>query len=186
MTKHQQSVKNWMQKAGIEVPTSPAIPSFEDRTLCAKLLLEETMETINKGLGLLIIAPDSCCSYALKVGDLEFLAYHQNHHGATAADDPSLVETADGLGDTKYVCNYIANKHGIDLEPVEAEVCRSNDSKFQWTRQELEEAAEKGWRIVTLDGGETVVRDQTGKIRKPPSYSPANIAPILEAQKGPQ
>jgi|SRR5271165_4477122 len=70
-----------------------------------------------------------------------------------------LVAVADALGDLMYVILGYAVAHGIDLEPIFQEVHRSNMSKF-------------------IDGH----RRENGKWIKGPSYSPANLQPIIEAQ----
>jgi predicted HAD superfamily Cof-like phosphohydrolase len=70
-----------------------------------------------------------------------------------------LTETADALGDLLYVLLGAAVACGIDLEPIFQEVHRSNMSKF-------------------IDGH----RDPGGKWIKGPSYSPANLKPILDIQ----
>jgi predicted HAD superfamily Cof-like phosphohydrolase len=81
-----------------------------------------------------------------------------------ALNDRDLVETADALADLLYVVLGTAVACGIDLGPVFAEVHRSNLSKF-------------------IDGH----RREDGKWCKGPSYSPANLRPIIERQmKGEQ
>jgi predicted HAD superfamily Cof-like phosphohydrolase len=69
-----------------------------------------------------------------------------------------LVEIADALGDILYVTLGAAETCGIDLEPIFMEVHRSNMSKV---------------------GG---YKREDGKWVKPATYSPACIAPILDAQ----
>ncbi len=70
-----------------------------------------------------------------------------------------LVEVADALGDLLYVVLGTAVSCGIDLEPIFNEINRSNMSKF-------------------IDGH----RRADGKWIKGPSYSPANLKPIIDAQ----
>ena len=70
-----------------------------------------------------------------------------------------LVECADAIADLLYVTYGTANALGIDIEPVWDEVQRSNLTKF-------------------IDG----YRRKDGKWMKGPSYSPANIAPIIQKQ----
>ncbi len=71
-----------------------------------------------------------------------------------------LVEVADALTDIDYVNLGAAIAYGLDLEPFQKEVQRSNMSKF-------------------IDGH----RREDGKWVKGPSYSEANLAPILEKQQ---
>jgi len=73
--------------------------------------------------------------------------------------EPSLVQAADATGDLQYVVVGTDVAMGIDGEPVWQEIHRSNMTKF-------------------IDG----YRRDDGKWIKGPSYSPANIAAILDAQ----
>jgi len=73
-----------------------------------------------------------------------------------------LHEVADAIGDLLYVVYGTAIAYGIDIEPIFAEIHRSNMSKF-------------------IDG----YRRADGKWVKGPSYSPANLEPIIEAQQNP-
>lgn len=68
----------------------------------------------------------------------------------------NIVEVADAIGDLLYVVLGAANAYGIDIEPIFNEIHRSNMSKF-------------------IDGH----RREDGKWVKGPSYSPANLTPIL-------
>jgi len=79
-----------------------------------------------------------------------------------AAQARNLVEMADALADVIYVALGAAVSLGIDLAPVFEEVHRSNMTK------------------VWSDG--QVRRREDGKVIKPPTYSPANIAQELERQ----
>lgn len=71
----------------------------------------------------------------------------------------NIVGIADALGDLLYVVIGTAVTYGIDLEPIFQEIHRSNMTKF-------------------IDGH----RREDGKWIKGPSYSPANLEPILEQQ----
>jgi predicted HAD superfamily Cof-like phosphohydrolase len=74
-----------------------------------------------------------------------------------AADRTDFVEMVDALADILVVTYGTAVEMGVDLEPVFAEVHRSNMSK---------------------DGG----KDAGGKILKGPNYSPPDIPAELEQQ----
>lgn len=78
--------------------------------------------------------------------------------GAYQQVTDKLAEVADGLGDLLYVVLYTANIYGIDMEPIFQEIQRSNMSKAGGTK------------------------DKHGKLIKPPTYSPANIGPIIRSQ----
>lgn len=70
-----------------------------------------------------------------------------------------IFETADAIGDLLVVVLGTAVACGIDIQPVWDEIHRSNMSKF-------------------IDG----YRREDGKWMKGQSYSPANLAPIIESQ----
>lgn len=159
-----------MEKAGVEMPI-PLNSDIAARELCAKLIIEEVFETIKKGLGLSILHAN--CLQPVRLQDLEFM---EN-------DTPNMVELADGIGDSKYVLNYTATKFGLNMEPIEAEILRSNNSKFTWTKRELEWAMSEGYTVFELQGGLHRVENAAGKIMKPPGYSKANLAPIIAQQE---
>lgn len=71
----------------------------------------------------------------------------------------NLIGVADGLADLIYVVLGTAVEYGIDLEPIFNEVHRSNMTK--------------------VDGH----LNEFGKWIKPDNYSPANLEPILIAQR---
>lgn len=78
----------------------------------------------------------------------------------TAINPTNLVEAYDAILDLMVVVIGTGVALGLDLEPGWAEVHRSNMSKF-------------------IDG----FRRDDGKWIKGPSYSPANLAPLIEEQK---
>lgn len=73
-----------------------------------------------------------------------------------------LVGVADGIADLMYVTAGTSVSYGIDIAPIFIEVHRSNMSK------------------VWPDG--TVHRRADGKVEKPPTYSPADLEPLLIKQ----
>lgn len=75
-------------------------------------------------------------------------------------NDPSIVDAYDAVLDLTVVTLGVGVAMGADLEPGWREVHRSNMTKF-------------------IDGH----RRSDGKWVKGPSYSPANLQPILEAQQ---
>jgi len=76
-----------------------------------------------------------------------------------AAFQHNVVETADALGDLLYVVLGAAVSHGIEIVPIFEEIHRSNMTKF-------------------IDGH---LRED-GKWVKGPSYTPANLAPLIQLQ----
>ena len=145
MTKEQQNVRDFMLKAEQQVPLRPVIPSLEVRILRAKLIMEEASELIIKGLGLHF-------DFLFDNNELDW-SFWEHKKG------PNIVEIADGCGDLSVVNDGTALACGLDMEPIRAEIDRSNMSKF-------------------IDGH----RREDGKWIKGPSYSPANLEPIIEAQ----
>jgi predicted HAD superfamily Cof-like phosphohydrolase len=80
----------------------------------------------------------------------------------TACMENNRVEIADAIGDMLYLIIGTAYKHGLDAEElgkVMDEIHRSNMSK--------------------LHNGE-VVKTSVGKVVKPDTFSPPNIAEVLE------
>ena len=70
-----------------------------------------------------------------------------------AARDGNLVKVADAIADLLYVVYGTAVSYGIDIEPVFAEVHRSNMSK----------------------GDPEIIRAPNGKVLKGANWSPPNI-----------
>jgi predicted HAD superfamily Cof-like phosphohydrolase len=153
MTIEQKQVAEFMEKAGQVVEPSPVMPDLATRRLRAKLMLEEVLETIEKGLGLRTTCPFVDEKHNT-IGPKTTFLFQETEEG------PDLIEIADGLGDLDYVgrCGTGA-ACGIDMEPIFQEIHRSNMSKF-------------------IDGH----RREDGKWIKGPSYTPANLGPIIEDQ----
>ena len=161
MTKEQNQVSEFMRLFAQQVETKPTVPSQEIRQLRAKLILEEALETIH-ALGFFL----------------------NRDHDLESSGDPSLIQIADGLADLHYVgyCGTAA-ACGIDMEPVFAEVHRSNMSKM-WTAEDLkQQKALYPTGVVENYGGGLYRILVQGKVIKSPSYSPAKIADLIEAQK---
>jgi predicted HAD superfamily Cof-like phosphohydrolase len=146
MTNFQKNVSNFMKAVGQSCPESPTTPDNLTRVLRISLLIEEVLELAEaSGVKVCLFNDD----IPLSVNDFNY-----NIEG-----EVDLVEVADALADINYVSAGAACSYGLDLEPFEDEVCRSNNSKIV-----------NGFR-----------RDD-GKWQKGPNYSPANLAPILEEQ----
>ena len=77
-----------------------------------------------------------------------------------AAEAQDLVGVADALGDLLYVVYGAAVEYGIDIEPVFAELHRSNMTKGH-------------------PSGEC---RKDGKVRKGPGYEPPRVREVLERQ----
>lgn len=170
MKSEQKMVMDFMLKFQQEVKTQPAIPSPQVLILRANLIMEEVFELLD-AMGL---------DYAV-VGTSKTKPNYTFSYNDKPCD---IVKVADGLADIHYVADTgTALAFGIDMEPIFNEVHRSNMSKL-WTESELQSGKEKYPDCVAEDygGGLYRLRRADGKTIKSPSYSPADIEPILLAQ----
>jgi len=104
-------------------------------------------------------------------------------------DSEDIISAFDAILDLLYVVLGSGIAYGVSEEQIAkglAEVHRSNMSKM-WTAQELETGRMPGEVSITelrVRGEQRfVVKSLAGKIIKSPSYSPANLGPILEGVK---
>lgn len=148
MTTNQQNVKDFMVKAGQSTPEKPTVPPIKDRILRVRLLMEEVLE-LAEASGVEINLRYK--KFPISMDTLDF------EHNLC---DPDLEGIADALCDINYVNEGAGVTYGLDLEPFQSEVHRSNMSKF-------------------IDGHRD---EKTGKWIKGPSYSPADLEPILKNQ----
>jgi predicted HAD superfamily Cof-like phosphohydrolase len=150
----QRDVAQMMRIYGQEVKPHPEMPDEPTRILRARLMVEEDLETVLKGLGVQIVIEHGDEMHVVQMSDLKFRI---NGPG-------SLVELADGIAD-KLVTTYgTANAAGINAAACFAEVHDSNMTK------------------TNTDG--TVTRDSFGKVVKPAHYRPANMAKVLGVGAG--
>lgn len=140
MNKEQSMVKEFHEAFGCVVNETPTVPDFETMCLRLDLIREEVEELRRDGFGV----------------------YEMLNNEKYEGREPNLTAIADALGDILYVVYGTAVSCGIDMEPIVAEIHRSNMSKVQ------------------PDG--TVLRREDGKILKPDTYSPANLEAILAEQ----
>lgn len=171
-----------MRFFGQKTPERPTVLDEETSILRAKLTLEEAFEKITKGLGLTVTIVDDFGGEA-KVSEV---GLKQISFQFKKEKDTDLVELADGIADINFVNYGDACAAGIDMEPIDAEVARSNDSKA-WKTTELNQLADLDFAegFLNQETGETLfrVKRSDGKIIKSPSYSPADIAGELEKQR---
>lgn len=95
------------------------------------------------------------------------------------ATDP--VEYLDAVGDLLYVVYGAAIAAGFTSQQIEAavyEIHRSNMSKL-WSADEVD-SIPADCRASHVGDGRYIVRRNDGKIIKSPTYSPANLQPIIE------
>lgn len=186
MEQQQQRVKEFMQFFGQSCPDKPVQLDEATAKLRANLILEEVFETITKGLGLKITISsggfgENDWTHVAEIDESNLKSMEISY---IKAKEVNLVELADGISDISVVSYGTALAAGIDMEPVDKEVSRSNMSKA-WAVNDLEEAKAKYPTAKVEKYSETLYRlvREDGKIIKSPSYSPANLDVVIEAQK---
>jgi predicted HAD superfamily Cof-like phosphohydrolase len=114
-----------------------------------------------------------------EVQNLRFRLIDEEAQELAAATD--LVEYLDAVGDLLYVVYGAALAAGFTSQQVDdalAEIHRSNLSKL-WSEDELAHVPGDS-KAQPAGDGRFIVRRNDGKIIKSPSYSPANLKPILD------
>lgn len=183
--------------------------SVEDRILLAKLLLEEAVEYVTKGLKLKVYVD------AWPEGSVldEYIARPHNIDVVDCGiEEIDVVECADGLGDVNVVAHFCAHWHGMNLDRVTSEIHRSNMTKLGEDGKPIINECKHygGDKMPTLMTGveaipETMAQcrnrmlynkcddpthliDPTkpiGKILKSPNFEEPNLGPILAAGNWP-
>lgn len=151
-TEHQLNVENFMLLAGQAVPSTPMIPSEDIRRLRAKLIFEETLETI-KALGF---------SIEIDMGPSQGLLVLDEIDGdevmLCAGLEPDLEQIVDGCCDIKVVTTGTLSACGVQDHAYQNEVDHNNLAKF----------------------GPGHSRRADGKLIKPPDHKPPRIIELLE------
>ncbi len=112
---HYQRVKTFMEKAGQATPTEVRIPDAHTRSLRARLILEEALETIH-ALGISV----EVMGQEVSIESCEF-----------ASDKPVDLEgVADGCADISVVTVGTLIAFGIEDEELLREVDEANLRKF--------------------------------------------------------
>lgn len=155
------------------VNTMPTGISVSDRILLGKLLLEETVEYVTKGLGLTIRTTDM-----MNVAAGNFDIVH--HEGGLL----NIVECADGLGDVNVVAHFNALWHGFNLDEVTTEIHRSNMSKLDDDGKPIiNEAVGTG----RFDGNGNEIESlmdpskPAGKVLKSANFREPDLIPVINA-----
>lgn len=151
MNKIQQGVREFHEKAGQLINIKPSEVDSKTAILRVRLLLEEVLE-FAEASGVEILTQDGECLDVTAIEDDELTFSH--------VGKANLVDIADALGDINYVSYGAAICYGIDMEPVEDEIQRSNLSKF-------------------ISG----FKDEYGKWNKGKDYTPVNLESILKEQE---
>jgi predicted HAD superfamily Cof-like phosphohydrolase len=148
----QSKVREFMETFGQECPRLASVPSAAIQELRESLITEEAEEF--------------------------------------ARDKGTLVGAADAIGDLLYVAIGAAVAYGIEIEPIFDEIHWSNMSKL-WTAREVSDEMSNDFdfhnkydikAFCVGSSRNVLVKRKDGKVVKSPSYSPANLGPILEAQ----
>jgi predicted HAD superfamily Cof-like phosphohydrolase len=147
---HDTCVVEFHEAFGAPVAWSPGVPKAERRKLRCSLILEEAIEFC-------LASGYSPQVMSTATGEIKFDLF-------ATADEPNIVEAADGLADLRYVTDGAALEWGIPLEKCLREVHRSNMSKL----------GEDGKPVLRADG----------KILKGPNFTPPDLGAILELYRG--
>jgi predicted HAD superfamily Cof-like phosphohydrolase len=115
---HQVQVEKFMALAGQDVPLSPSIPNSETVLLRANLLLEELLETVRRGLGVVVF--DRGNKVELRIENLGF----------EIASEPDIEQVADGFADIGVVNTGMLSSFGLADQSIVDEVDSNNLSKF--------------------------------------------------------
>lgn len=116
-TRHQEMVEEFMREAGQAMPIVPTTPDLDIRKLRARLILEEALETINRGLGFNLKTSDN---NDLLLADIEFVE----------ARRPSMIEIVDGCCDIAVVTTGTLSACGVKDWGPQYEVNSANLRKF--------------------------------------------------------
>lgn len=108
---HQERVEAFMAKANQQVPGAPMMPDAETRKFRAKIILEETLETI-EALGMKVVARN----FSFEIEE--------------SSQPPDLIEIVDGCADIRVVTTGTLSACGVADESLMAEVDQNNLAKF--------------------------------------------------------
>lgn len=126
---------------GQPVLPRPAVPPHDRVRLRAKLIFEESMETIGALFGF------------SREDVMRRLVLPMNHMMDQIDPQAQIVDIADGLADLIYVCIGCALEMGIPLEAVFDEVQRSNMSKTIDSKLREDGKIQKGPKFSPPDIG---------------------------------
>lgn len=157
--------------------------SVSDRLLLGKILLEEVVETIEKGLGLRLTANIDACEVDSLNNAFVGSALTLDHYEGDFYDP---IETADGLGDTNVVIHFIAHWLGMNLDKITEVINDSNMSKLDENGKPIINGVTPGYRAAG-DGGDPNREAEPGfradlpigKILKGPHFYKPDIAAVI-------
>lgn len=157
---HQLNIDRFMRAAQQDLPNTPTVPSLDIRVLRARLILEEALETIQKGLQIKVLT--GTFRQELDIKDMSYWpAKHWPGGGLPEVlSKPNLVEIADGCADLSVVTIGTLSACGISDEDILNEVDYNNLAKF----------------------GPDGYKDEHGKWIKPKDHQPPRIRELLIKQ----
>lgn len=161
----QYAIEDFMRRCDQEVAAYPQLPEDAIVTLRIRLMVEELLGAVNPTELWLKENPTSAQLSADRYANL--LIKNKSDELIASLLKGDLVGIADGIADVLYVVIGTAVAYGIDIQEVFDEVHRSNLSKTVWNEEQQRYTIEK---------------DEFGKGIKPPTYSPAEIEPIIARQ----
>ena len=156
----QRQIAEFMRRCDQEVAAYPQLPEDEIVTLRIRLMVEELLGKIDAPVEWSLDAE-------LDHRYMRLLINNKSDELIASMVAGDLVGVADGIADVLYVVIGTAVAYGINIQEVFDEVHRSNLSKTVWN-EELQRY--------------TIEKDKYGKGIKPPTYSPAALAPIVQRQ----
>jgi hypothetical protein len=166
---------------GRPINDRPVELSESDRLLLGKLMFEEVVEYVTKGMGLEITGKPYDSNEGAYLSDrLELIVAPHSKY------DP--IESADGLGDIHVVAHFNSNWHGWNLDAVTAEIDDSNMSKLDENGEPIINGLTPGYRnaeIMEDYSGESYNETgfdpskPVGKILKGPNYRAPDIAKVI-------
>jgi len=118
---HYDSIKDFMESAGQVVPPEPTQLDATTAELRARLLLEETLETI-RALGVEI--------HLAELGQ-EHVPIEMEHLRLTSTVPCHTLAMVDGICDVVYVALGTLVSAGLPFDPFMDEVCENNLSKVR-------------------------------------------------------
>ncbi len=165
-------VRVFHERFGLPVNGPNYQPTLDDRLLRGRLLLEEVIEHLTKGLGLQFTIDGMIADPAhFELMESELHEY-----------DP--VETLDGIADIKVIANGTGVVMGLPVEAADAEVFRSNMSKLDANGQPIVNGVTEGFKDGSMSLGlpQPGYRSDlpVGKVLKSEQFSPADIAGLLQ------
>jgi hypothetical protein len=178
-------IKKFMQLAGQETRQKLTSGDPAQRALGAQLLLSEVLEYVIKGLGVTPYVKDT------PITEPDALRYE----AAKQADHEEMI---DGLADVAYTMYWNSCAFGVPLEEAFELVCDNNLEKFvklQDYNGEPRTLEQSEWHcnqnvawpqevarveVLKVDGDFFAVgKDARGKVRKPSTYRPVDLAPLV-------